>query len=332
MSSSREHKKKHLKILVVVLLLVFLLSGVMLLINIWEQKQGVYDGDISALPLDVIEYDGVEYVPDDDIETFLLLGLDKVQDDLDSSSYNNDQQADFLMLFVVDNENSTCTALHINRDTMVEIDVLSISGEKIGTVNEQIALAHTYGSGDNISCHNTSDAVSRLLKNIDIDHYISVTMDCVPVYNDLVGGIEVEVLDDFSGIDDTLVKGETVTLTGDHALTYVRTRYGMPDSTNNHRMLRQQQYMDALFAKTKECIEEDDNFIVDASLSMSEYLVSDCTVNQLQTLLEKLSAYELSEIRSLEGESVKGEVFMEFYPTEDSILQNVTQLFYQPKE
>lgn len=331
MSKTRERKNKNLRYVIIVLLCVFLLSAALLVINIWEQNNSVYT-DVSNQPVDELSYQGVDYIPDDNIETFLLIGLDKVQEDIDNSSYNNDQQSDFLMLFVIDNENSTCRALHINRDTMVEIDVLSLSGEKIGTVNEQIALSHTYGSGDNISCHNTVDAVSGLLKNIDIDYYVALTMDSVPVYNDLVGGIEVEVLDDFSGIDDTLVKGETITLMGDQALTYVRTRYGMEDSTNNHRMLRQQQYVDALVAKTQQCIEEDDNFIVDASLLMSEYLVSDCTVNQLQTIFEKLSAYELLEIRELEGESVKGDVFMEFYPTEDSIMSNVTDLFYQPKK
>ncbi len=34
-------------------------------------------------------------------------------------------------------------------------------------------------------------------------------------------------MDDFSSIDSTLVQGETVTLMGNHALTYVRTRGGL---------------------------------------------------------------------------------------------------------
>mgnify|MGYP000585160404 FL=1 len=68
-------------------------------------------------------------------------------------------------------------------------------------------------------------------------------MDAVPILNDLLGGVEVTVLDDFSGIDDTLIKGETVTLHGDHALTYVRERYGLEDSSNSTRMVRQRQYM-----------------------------------------------------------------------------------------
>ena len=36
--------------------------------------------------------------------------------------------------------------------------------------------------------------------------------------------------------------------------------------------------------------------------------------------------------RTLDGESVKGEKYMEFYPTEDSIMKNVLELFYTKKD
>ena len=39
----------------------------------------------------------------------------------------------------------------------------------------------------------------NFLMDVKIDHYISLTMDSVAVMNDLVGGVEVTVLDDFLG-------------------------------------------------------------------------------------------------------------------------------------
>ena len=39
-----------------------------------------------------------------------------------------------------------------------------------------------------------------MLMNVNVDHYVSVTMDAVSVYNDYIGGVEVTVLDDFTGI------------------------------------------------------------------------------------------------------------------------------------
>ena len=59
---------------------------------------------------------------------------------------------------------------------------------------------------------------SFLLGGTEIDHYLAMTMSAIPQINDLVGGVPVTVLDDFSGIDDSLVKGEEITLMGEQAL------------------------------------------------------------------------------------------------------------------
>lgn len=324
--------KRYLQYVAVILLIVFLLSAVLLFVNIWERFNGdssFQDGDTASATL---TYNGEDYVLKDGIETVLILGLDKFEGETDDTADRNDRQSDFMMLLVIDNYNRKCSAIHINRDTMVEINKLGIAGQKVGTVNGQIALAHTYGNGKEVSCRNAADAVSKLLYGIKIDHFISVTMDAVPIFNDLVGGVEVEVLDDFTGIDDTLIKGETVTLMGQHALNYVRTRYGMEDSTNETRMIRQRQYIKALYEKTLEKAENDEEFIVDASVKMSDYLVSNYTVTRLQELFNKVSDYRFTEIRYLEGENVVGDKFMEFTPDEDSVKKVVVDLFYSLKD
>lgn len=279
-----------------------------------------------------IEYGGKEYSPKSNVETFLVLGLDKFEDSSADISYNNDKQADFLLLFVLDNNSKKCTAVHINRDTMADMNILGVAGQKIDTVKKQIALAHTYGDGDKTSCRNTADAVSGILHGIKIDHYISLTLDSVAVLNDLAGGVEVTVLDDFTGIDDTLKKGQTVTLFGEHALRYVRTRYGLDDSSNNTRMARQKQYLNALYAKVKKLIEQDEEFIVDTSLKMSDYIVSDRSVNRLQELAQKITTYEFCGIKDIEGKTIMGEKYVEFYPDENSTRKLVISLLYQPKK
>ncbi len=267
----------------------------------------------------------------EDVESFLILGLDKFEDAINNDSYNNDQRADFLMLLVFDNSEKKFTAVHLNRDTMVNMNVLGVAGQKIGTVNKQLALAHTYGNGRDVSCRNTADAVSELLNGVKVNHYLSITMDAVPILNDLLGGVEVTVLDDFSGIDDTLIKGETVTLHGDHALTYVRERYGLEDSSNSTRMVRQRQYMTAVYDKAMLKIENDDNFVIEASSKLADYIVSDRSVNQLQEIAKKLSQYKFTEIETLEGESVVKDGLMEFRPDTDSIDKIVFELFYKKK-
>ena len=315
--------------LAVALLAVFLLTGAFLLLELWEKRQSIFPEQKTENT--VYEYNGVEYVKNEDVESFLILGLDKFEDAINNDSYNNDQRADFLMLLVFDNSEKKFTAVHLNRDTMVNMNVLGVAGQKIGTVNKQLALAHTYGNGRDVSCRNTADAVSELLNGVKVNHYLSITMDAVPILNDLLGGVEVTVLDDFSGIDDTLIKGETVTLHGDHALTYVRERYGLEDSSNSTRMVRQRQYMTAVYDKAMLKIENDDNFVIEASSKLADYIVSDRSVNQLQEIAKKLSQYKFTEIETLEGESVVKDGLMEFRPDADSIDKIVFELFYKKK-
>ncbi len=319
------------KALLLVLICVVVMCSALLAISIWENQQD-YVGERPSEEVTGESTDSVEYKLNKNIETVLVMGLDKYSEEVDSSSYDNDQQADFLMLFVLDNQNKTCKAIHINRDTMVEMDVLGVAGQKVGTTTQQIALSHTYGNGQNVSCRNTTKAVSNLLDGIDVTHYLSVTMDAVPVFNDLVGGVTVEVLDDFTGIDDTLVKGEKVTLMGDKALTYVRNRYGLEDSTNSNRMIRQKQYIEELYRITREKTKSDENFVLIAWQELSQYAVSDCYEQDLLQIYEKISGYEYLGTVNIEGKSLVGESFMEFYPDEEKLEKLVLEMFYVSEE
>ncbi len=322
------NKKASKKALILVLIGALLLSSVLFAISLWEQQQNYKGEETPKTDSTDDKIGGEDYALNKDIETLLVIGLDKFDEDVDTSSYSNDQQADFLMLFVLDNQNKTCRALHINRDTMTEMNVLGVGGQEIGKITQQIALSHTYGNGQNVSCRNTAKAVSNLLQGIKVNHYVSVTMDAVPVYNDLVGGVTVEVLDDFTGIDDTLVKGEKVTLMGDRALLYVRNRYGMEDSTNSHRMIRQKQYIEELYKLTREKAAQEDSFVLTAWDKISPYTVSDCYEQDLLELYEKVSNYEYLGMEQIKGESVVGERFMEFYPDEDALNELILKIFY----
>lgn len=326
--TERKSNNLALKIIAIFLSVAIIVVASLIVINIWEKNRGVFKGDSFTTASNTVEYDGQEYTLKKNIETLLILGLDKTEQ-MSEDSYNNEMQADFLLLLVIDNENGECKAIHINRDTIAEMNILGVAGDKVGTTTKQIALSHTYGNGKEVSCRNTANAVSKLLMGIKIDHYLSVTMDVVPVVNDLVGGVELEILDDFQDIDATLVKGETVKLSGQQALTYIRTRYGLTDPSNSTRMVRQKQYIKALYEKAVDTYSKDKNFISTASLKLSKSFVSDCSANKLEGYFKKVSEYSFKEILSLKGENKMGESFVEFYPTEDSIKTTVINAFYE---
>ncbi len=323
--------KKYYKYIIIVLVAVFLISAVLFVMALWERQQGTFPS--SAVEEPVINYNGKTYTLKSDVETFLVIGLDKYEEESGSSeTFNNNKQADFLLLFVLDNALKKCSAIQINRDTMANVNVLGVAGNRIDTVVKQIALAHTYGNGKDVSCRNVADSVSSLLLGMRVTHYASVLLDAVPILNDAVGGVEVLVTDDFSGVDETIKKGETVTLTGEHALIYVRAREGLEDSTNIARMARQKQYLNALYSKTLAAANKDADFIANTAAKLGDFLVSDRSVTRLQELAEKITEYEFTGIVSIEGESKVGEKFMEFYANEDSLKQTVISLFYELKD
>lgn len=324
-----------------ILAVVLVLLAGMLLLQRWENTQDApvsSSGEASSVeagaPVDgreITYYNGTAYAKKEDLETVLLLGVDKFEGET-PDGYVNNQQADFLLLLVMDKQNETCTPIQLNRDTMTQIQILGVTGEAAGTFTGQLALAHTYGSGEEDSCENTVLAVENLLYGVGIDHYVSLTMDGVALLNDLVGGVTVEVLDDFSGIDDSLVQGETVTLKGQQALTYVRSRGGMEDSSNLRRMERQRQYLSALQQQLKAAVQQEDGFTLDALLQLNGYMVSDCTVDQLSDLGDSLAAYQVSDILTTPGDAQEGEEFMEFTVDEDALQQLVMDVFYEPVE
>lgn len=329
MRRARTERGNYKKYVITSIVIALLIAAILLGLFIWEKNsKGTLAVDENNK---VLTYEGKEYAINGNIETFLIMGLDKFDGDIDQSSYNNDQQSDFLMLVVFDKEAKNYSVLHINRDTMATMDVLGIGGKKVGTVQKQIALAHTYGDGGATSNNNAAKAVSTLLGGIKVNHYAAFTLDSVAVMNDLVGGVEVEVLHDFSGVDDALVKGETVLLEGDMALTYVRTRKDLDDSTNNTRMIRQQQYLDALREKMEKRMEEDPEFAARAALAMADYMTSDCSATRLRDMAKRMEEYDFVQVRQLEGETKLGKKHIEFYPDERALKETVIDLFYVEK-
>ena len=165
-------------------------AAVLLLLYRWENRPTAqteddpYAGEDESLTY----YNGGWYARRD-VETVLVMGVDKYAAQTSGDNYNQQQQADFLLLLVVDRTAGICRVLPLNRDTMTEITALGLAGEQVGTFNGQLALSHTYGSGGLDSARNTGRAVSSLLYGVDIDHVMAFTMDAVPVINDAVGGV-----------------------------------------------------------------------------------------------------------------------------------------------
>ena len=333
-----EKQKKTILCIVAILLTVCFLmlsSRVFLIVDRYFGKLEVTEDDNYAYktggrPQYLVN--GKWYAQKDRVETYLLIGIDKYEAAVrNENGYRNHQQSDALFLIVVDRKDKNYSLIHINRDTMVNIQMLDLSGNVYSDFEGQIALSHTYGSGREDSCLNTVWSVSDFLYGLQIDHYISITMDAVEVLNDKIGGVTLTVLDDMTSVDKLLAEGKEVTLRGGLSLTYIRARSELADSTNVSRMKRQRQYVTAFLEQAEQAIAEDSSLAYDMVNEIADYLVSDLSVQELIAFADILDDYQFAGIHTIEGEARIGERFMEFYAEEQALQELVLSTFYEVK-
>lgn len=330
---TQEMKKRPIGRIAAVAAILAAAAAVLLLLYGWEtRRQNTETPDPYAGQEESLTYYNGAWYARRELETVLVMGVDKYAADTETDSYVNQEQADFLMLLVLDRNAGVCTALPLNRDTMTEITALGLAGERTGSFTGQLALAHTYGSGGLDSAHNEGRAVSTLLYGTEIDHVMAFTMDAVPVLTDAVGGVPVVVEDDFSAMTDQLPMGQEVTLRGDLALTFVRGRGSMGgEKTNLNRMARQNAYLQGLYRQLQGAA-QDEGFLTQLLLELSPYLDTDCTAAQLNDLYQTVVQDRLEVLDAPAGEAVEGSEFMEFYVDEGALQQTVIDLFYEQRD
>lgn len=310
-----------------VLVLVLLISG----LRILESTVLHSGGTAGRAPSKTLTIDENDYFPRQDITVIMLLGIDG-HGTMESSGYfRNDTRSDMVALLILDQQNETYSVLCLNRDTMVNIPVLGMGGKQAGSLYGQLALSYSYGDGLEESCENTRKTVSEFLGGILIDHYIAVTMDGIPIFNDAVGGVTVNVTDDFSAVDSTIPKGQ-VTLMGMQAKHFIQTRWEVGNQLNISRMERQKVYMEGFVESLRAKVASGDSFVRKLYEDLSPYMVTDCSVTVLSNLLQDCGDYTQAEIVSPEGENVLGEQFYEFYVDQDKLQDLVIRLFYAPKQ
>ena len=269
------------------------------------------------------------YTPKQRVEAYLLMGIDVTGPVVSSPGNYNGGQADAQFLLVLDNEAQTWQLLRLNRDSMVDVPVLDLKGTIIGYERQQLALAHAYGDGTNNSCQNTVDAVSMLLGGVPIDGYAALNMDGIALFNDAIGGVTVTITSDFTAVDPTLVEGETITLKGQQAMEFVRTRKDVDDQTNLARMERQRVYLEAM---KPQLLALSDEQVLQTVEAVNDYLVSNINSQTVLELAKKLKSYQEMPELTINGTNTMEDEHVAYILDEDSLQQVILELFYEEKE
>lgn len=293
------------------------------------ETRGVQSDDFAQFKR--VEYDGQRYVRRSGTTVALLIGVDKT-DDAPRSGYRDGGQADFLMLLVVDDVEKSVRMLHIDRDTMANITVLSVLGREVGTKSAQICLSHGFGATEEDNSRYTVQAVSNLLEGEGIDFYISANTNSIARINDALGGVTLTLQDDFSAYDPLMVPGATLTLTGRQAEYMVRSRYDIADGTNEMRMSRQRQYIDAAALKLRALCRSDAGFARDFLTEMESVITSDASMARIINVFDRAAGYDIQPIEYLKGEHRIGpDGFMEFHTAEKAAAEWVLSALYKPE-
>lgn len=292
-------------------------------------SDGLSDDEINQ---GIVYYNGEKYRYNSDIITILCVGVDS-RETVEEAKMGQAGQADSIFLMVLDEKNKKMSLISIPRDTMTDISLYDVFGNYFTTQREHIALQYAVGDGKKISGKAMVSSVSKLMYKLPIHAYAAISLHAIGIVNDQVGGVTVEIPDDD---EDYIAQsgykaGQKVTLMGDKAIEFVRSRNRKKFATNNVRMSRQRQYMvkfvDALKSKTK----SDLTFPVKIYQEASPYLNTDISVDKVSYLASLITgfSFDIENMYTIEGEVRQGEIYEEFIVDDKQLYELVLSVFYE---
>jgi len=278
-----------------------------------------------------LRYKGVHYRYNDEMLTFLFMGIDKKKGTVKEAKNGIDGgQSDAMFLMALNPKTKEATLININRDTMTDIDVYTETGVFLATMKRQITLQHGYGDGKEISCERSVSAVSKLFYNLPIHGYCAINLEAVPKINDAVGGVDVVALEDVKEGSKTIFKeGQKVHLSGKFATLYVQSRDDSFGSAGR-RAERQKQYVVAYADAARAAMKKNVTVLVDLFKTISKYMVTDITVDEVSYFSTQVADYKFdgSRMYSLQGETKMGEEHEEFYADEKALFELILKVYY----
>lgn len=278
-----------------------------------------------------IRYKGVHYRYNEEMLTFLFLGIDKDGTVKEAKNDIDGGQSDAIFLLALNPKTKEASLIGINRDTMTDVDVYAPSGEYLMTTKAQLTLQHGYGDGKELSCERSLAAVSKLFYNLPIHGYCAINLGAIPKINDAVGGVDLVALETIKSGNKVIFKeGQKVHLKGKQATQYLQSRDCDSFESAGRRTERQKQYLLAYADTAKGAVKKDATIFVSLFNTISKYMVTDVTVDEVTYFSTQIADYKLDgdHVFSLKGETRMGEKFEEFYVDEKAMYEMILKVFY----
>lgn len=328
----RLKKKPFLIVIISILIFALLLIGSIAAIRTIGK---IHLQNKTELPSVPVKYQNKLYTYNENIMTFLIMGIDKGKETFEPWEAELDNfgngQADALFLAVLDQETHTIKVIGINRNTMTDIYDCDDPQGPPSTFWGQIALQHAYGTNGTIGCEYQLKAVQNLFYHLPIHGYAAVNVDAVPAINDMVGGVDVDVLEDITLHDASLIKGNRVHLMGESAYWYVKYRDIHQFASADMRTKRQSQYLDSFIDTAKQSVKKNPFLALQLYQELEPQMDTNLSVAEVVYLASILPQCRFDEnsFYKIPGETVMGEKYEEFYPDDDALLTLIIDVFYK---
>lgn len=281
-----------------------------------------------------VKYKDVVYRYNEELMTFLIMGIDKKNDVKKVAEGTDGGQADAIFLAVMNPKDKSIKVIAVNRNTMTDIDVYDEEGNYFTTVKAQLATQHGFGNGVEESCEYQQHAVQKLFYQMPVHGYAAINMSAIETINDAVGGVDVTLAEDMTNIDAGFTKGNRVHLEGENAFWYVKYRDTKIFGSADERLARQKQYLNAFISKAKSAAASDLTVVPDLYQAIMSQMVTNVSLDEATYLASILKDYRFSEenLYTMAGETVMGKQFEEFYPDETALYEMILEIFYEEVE
>lgn len=335
--SGRKKQNKKLWLIPVCAVLAAALAVGFLFLNAMNSEENVQETggnvDTGNSSDGTVMWKGKEYLYNDHLSNYLLLGIDTREKAETSVGQADAGQADALYLLSWDRVEKTVSVVTIPRDTMTEIEAFGPGGESLGKSVDHISLSYAYGDGGHESCRLAEEAVSNLFYDLPIQGYCAVNLDGIQVLTESVGTLTVTVPNDsLEEAYPEFAEGAQVTLNEENTELFVRYRDTDEPQSALARTERQKEYIRAFGKTVQEQFAGNAAFAADLYTSLKPYMVTSMGNDEFVELMESATAGSVTGNWTVPGEGVEGKSYDEYHVDDDALYEKILEMFYKETE
>lgn len=311
----RRHRRRRnsLGVKILLLVLVVVLVAAFVAMQQWEksrykQQRGVTSEDFYED--NEITFDGVEYKTKRELTSILFMGVEKAG--------TKDEFVDMAMLLLLDHKDNVVRWLQFDPNTLLEGGVRLTEATRV----EGDAKARSTAA---------METVAGLL-DVQVELFVTLDMERVGVFNDAVGGIRLEIDEDYSQFDPAMKKGATITLSADQAQTYWLRAIRSDERTNEERMRSEQAFMLAALESLKQRAEENSDVLTEFYEALGDVMTTNIRPTRMLNEVSKSYGYEIQDAVLLPGTSRTEGAKTIFELDNNKLREWVVSAFYRLKE